>query len=97
MELPRTDYSKLIPSGIVLTGGSANLAGIAELAEDITRMPVRVGVPVKLYGVADTLQDPAYATSVGLLLWKMKNKGVQTWVPQSGLRRILTQLFSVFR
>jgi cell division protein FtsA len=97
MELPRTDYAKLIPAGLVLCGGTANLPGIAELGQEITRLPVRVGMPVNLYGVSDTLHDPAYATSVGLLLWKMRNKGVQTWQAQSGLHRILSQVFRIFR
>jgi cell division protein FtsA len=97
MELPRTDYAKLIPAGLVLCGGTANLPGIAELGQKITRLPVRVGMPVSLYGVSDTLHDPAYATSVGLLLWKMRNKGVQTWTHQSGLRRALTTMFRIFR
>ena len=97
MELPRTDYAKLIPAGLVLCGGTANLPGIAELAQEISRMPARVGEPVSLYGVSDTLHDPAYATSVGLLLWKMRNKSVQTWMPQSGLRRVLTTMFRIFR
>jgi cell division protein FtsA len=97
MELPRTDYAKFIPAGLVLTGGSANLPGIAELAHEISRMPVRVGEPVSLYGVSDILRDPAYATSVGLLLWKMRNKGVQTWTSPSGLRRVLTTMFRIFR
>lgn len=98
MELPRSDLAKLIPSGLVLTGGTANLPGIAELGEAITRLQVRVGAPANLYGVSDTLRDPAYATSVGLLLWKIKNKGPQqTWEPQGGLRRFVSQLFRVFR
>ena len=97
MELPRTDYSKFIPAGLVLTGGSANLAGIAELAQEIARVPVRVGEPVSLYGVSDTLKDPAYATSVGLLLWKMRNQSVHTWVPQSGIRAALSQMFRIFK
>jgi len=93
LELPHADIPKIIPSGIVLTGGAANLPGIAELAQEVTRMPVRVGVPVSLYGVADSLRDPAYSTSVGLLLWKMKNKGTQTWKEETGLRRLFSQLF----
>ncbi len=97
LELPHADIPKIIPSGIVLTGGAANLPGIAELAQEVTRMPVRVGVPVSLYGVADTLHDPAYSTGVGLLLWKMKNRGTQTWRPESGLRRLFSQLFRFLR
>jgi len=97
MELPRSDFQKIAPSGIVLTGGSANLVGIAELGQELTRMPVRVGAPVSLYGVSDQLRDPAYATAVGLLLWKTRNKGTQTWVPQTGLRGILSKFFKAFR
>jgi cell division protein FtsA len=97
MELPRAEYAKLIPSGLVLTGGSANLPGIAELGQKLTRLPVRVGVPISLYGVSDTLGDPAYATSVGLLLWKGKKAGVQSWRPQSGVRRLMSQIFRFFR
>ncbi len=97
MELPRTDYAKYIPAGLVLTGGSSNLPGIAELAQEIGRIPVRVGEPVSLYGVSDSLRDPAYATSVGLLLWKMRNQSVHTWVPQTPLRHTLSKIFGFFR
>ncbi len=97
MELPRTDYSKFIPAGLVLTGGSSNLPGIAELAQEIARVPVRVGEPVSLFGVSDQLRDPAYATSVGLLLWKMRNQNVSTWVPQSGIKQALSQMFRIFK
>jgi cell division protein FtsA len=89
MELPREDVLKLIPSGIVLTGGAANLPGLAELAQGITRMPVRIGSPFKIAGVAeDMLTDPAYATAVGLLLWRSHNEGAQSYTePKSGLSR----------
>jgi len=97
MELPRNDYAKYIPAGLVLTGGTANLPGIAELAQEISHIPVRVGEPVSLYGVSDTLHDPAYATSVGLLLWKMRNQSVHTWVPQTPLRQTLSKIFGIFR
>jgi len=97
MELPRSDYAKFIPSGMVLVGGSAKLAGIAELAQQVTRLPVRIGTPLNLYGVSETLADPAYATSVGLLLWKGKKEGIQSWRPRSGLRRLMSQIFRIFR
>jgi len=97
MELPRTDYAKFIPAGLVLTGGSSNLPGIAEVAQEIAHVPVRVGEPVSLFGVADELHDPAYATAVGLLLWKMRNQGVNTWVPESGIKHTLSQMFRIFK
>ena len=73
LELPQSDYQKLIPAGLVITGGGANLPGIAELGQKITKMPVRVGYPIDLSGVADKLDNPAFATAVGLLLWKLHN------------------------
>jgi len=98
LEMPQSDYRKLIPAGLVITGGGANLPGITELGEKITRMPVRVGRPSALNGVSDTLTNPAYATGVGLLLWKLRNQ--QTNNPaakENALRKLLTQMFKLFR
>jgi len=98
LELPQTNYSKLIPSGLVLTGGCANLPGIAELAKTVTRLPVRIGIPLRLDGVSDTLQDPAYATGVGLLLWQVRNETRQDWhTKESGLRRFVARILRLFR
>jgi len=99
LELPRTDYSRLIPAGIVVTGGGANLPGIVELTQSITRLPVRVGIPPALNGVSNALlNDPAYATSVGLILWKMKNDNTQKWVTKpAGIRGLFASLFRLFR
>jgi len=61
----------------VLTGGSSNLAGIATLGQETLNFPVRVGVPSNMGGIGDVLEDPAYATSVGLVLWGAKHQGLQ--------------------
>lgn len=98
LELPQSDYSRLVPAGLVLTGGGSNLPGIAELAEQITKLPVRIGVPQNLYGVADSLNDPAYATAVGLLMWKGRNEGGQlTWErPKSQMPDFVTKFLKIF-
>jgi cell division protein FtsA len=83
LEIPGTNYAKEVPCGLVLTGGSSNLLGIETLGQEVLGIPVRVGVPAGVYGIADILPDPAYATSVGLLLWGTnKHEGEQGW--QSG-------------
>jgi cell division protein FtsA len=99
LELPQNDYEKLIPAGLVITGGGANLPGIAELGQKVTRMPVRVGRPMRLQGVSDALDDPAYATAVGLLLWKIKNKTTPSSaeVKQGGFSRLVSRMFKLFR
>jgi cell division protein FtsA len=98
LELPQSDYRKLIPAGLVITGGVANLPGIAELGEKIIRLPVRLGRPVRLAGVSDTLDNPAYATGVGLLLWKLRNQDTETAKPKTnGLFHIISRMFRLFR
>jgi len=96
LELSQTDYAKLIPAGLVLTGGQANLPGIAELGREVTRLKVRIGTPINLYGVSDVLCDPAYATSVGLLLWKIRNKGTQNWQNKGNFHRFISRIFQLF-
>jgi len=83
LELPRAEFEALVPAGLVLTGGSSNLAGIDVLGRDILGVPVRVGGPVGIYGISDVLHNPAYATSVGLLLWGMKPRSVANWRSRS--------------
>jgi len=79
LELPNVDYSSLVPAGLVLTGGGANMNGIAALGREMLKMPVRIGTPSELNGISDTLLDPCYATSVGLVLWGIKNDRKESW------------------
>ena len=97
LELPRSDYEELVPAGLVLTGGTANLAGIEALGRDILRLPVRVGVPTPMSGITDVLRDPAYATSVGLLLWGVKNEGRQMWKSRGLFGRFISRIKNLFR
>src|SRR3954463_9696016 len=60
-------YEGVLSSGIVLTGGSAIMPGMVEMAEDIFHMPVRIGVPRYAGGLAEVARAPRYATAVGLL------------------------------
>lgn len=68
-EIRRSGYDSLLPAGMVLTGGSSQLTGIRPLAARVLGMPVRVARPENLVGLVDQLQNPSYATSVGLLKW----------------------------
>jgi cell division protein FtsA len=72
LEVKRAGFEDMISAGIVLTGGGANLKGIVDLGEQVTGLPVRTGRPKGLHGLADSLGDPAYATSVGVLLWAIR-------------------------
>ncbi len=64
-----------LPAGVVLTGGASQLHGLAELGRSVLNLPVRIGAPngqLPISGLSRNLQQPIYATSVGLLLWGMK-------------------------
>lgn len=68
-EITRSGFDDLIAAGIVLTGGASKILGGCELAENIFQMPVRMGCPQKLKGLPEVVNNPIYATSVGLLLY----------------------------
>lgn len=68
-EVKRSGYDNLLPAGIVLTGGVAQLNGFGELSRDQLQWPVRIGRPQGIASSVMDLSSPEYATAVGLLLW----------------------------
>ena len=68
-EVKRGTDITLISAGLVFTGGASRLPGLDLLAEQVTGLPARVGMPGHIFGLVDELHDPAFATSVGLLQW----------------------------
>lgn len=81
-EIRRSGYEGLLPGGLVLSGGVAAMPGVEQFARTKLKMPVRVGKPKKIGGLGEAFNNPAYATSVGLVLWGMQ----QMVQPQPGLR-----------
>ncbi len=65
---------RMPPAGLVITGGTANLAGLVELAQDYAGCPVRRGHPSPALGLPQEMEDSSFATSVGLLLWSINNR-----------------------
>lgn len=77
-ELRRSGYERLIVAGIVLTGGSSNMQGVVELAEEVFHVPVRVGTPQYVKGLVELIKNPIYATGVGLLLYGLRQQQDRT-------------------
>lgn len=75
-EVARAGHEGILPAGLVLTGGAAQLAGSAELGRQVLDMPVRIAAPSGVGGLTDGLLDPAYAASMGLLLWGARSFAV---------------------
>ena len=57
-----------ITSGVVVTGGSCLLEGVADIAESVFNLPTRIGNPAGISGLVDVVNNPMYATAVGLVL-----------------------------
>ncbi len=85
-EIKKSGYDGMIPAGLVLTGGTATLNGITDAAGHVLRQPVRLGVPRGLSGLADSLGAPAYASSVGLVLWSLKKRTSAAVAPDAARR-----------
>ncbi|MCX5911124.1 MAG: cell division protein FtsA [Deltaproteobacteria bacterium] len=68
-EILKSGYENLIASGVVLAGGTASLEGLPELVEQIFNLPVRRGYPAGVGGLMDVVNNPMYATGVGLVLY----------------------------
>jgi len=58
-----------LPAGVVFTGAGAKMPGILELAKKQLRLPVQLGIPTNVTTVIDRVEEPSYATAVGLVLW----------------------------
>jgi len=72
-EIMKSGYDNLVSSGIVLTGGTAAMEGITELAEQVFNLPVRRGLPMGITGLVDVVKSPMYSTGVGLVQYGGKH------------------------
>ncbi len=97
-ELQRSGYADLLAAGVVLTGGSAKMEGVVELAEEVFHMPVRLGVPKYVAGLSEVIKNPVYSTGVGLLYFGLQH-GVSVKSEEKaseGVRGVLGRMKSWF-
>ncbi len=73
-ELVRSGFEDACAAGLVLTGGTSKMEGVIELAEEIFHMPVRLGHPQHVKGLAEIVRNPIHATGVGLLLFGQQRR-----------------------
>lgn len=88
LEIKRSGFGGMTPSGVVLTGGGALTVGSVEAARRNLAMPVHIGTPGKISGLIDEIMTPAYATSVGLLLYGIKTGKLEAGGGFVGLTRL---------
>lgn len=88
LEIKRSGFGGMTPSGVVITGGGAETIGAPEAARRNLAMSVHIGVPKKITGLIDEIMTPAYATSVGLLLYGRRGGETETGNIFGGLGKI---------
>lgn len=81
-ELRRSGFEEMIAAGVVLTGGSSLIEGAVELAEEVFNMPVRLGLPQGVSGLAEEVNCPSYATTVGLLMYAREHGHIDAGASQ---------------
>ncbi len=69
LEIKKSGFAGKLPAGVILCGGAAETAGVVEIAKQVSKMPVRVGQPQGAAGLIEEVSGPAYAASIGLLLY----------------------------
>lgn len=87
-------HEEAIAAGIVLTGGTALLPGIAELAEDVFLRPARTGWPMYGGPLADVVRSPRNATVMGLLAeaCAQRQRGQRFEVPRGTLQGVFKRI-----
>jgi cell division protein FtsA len=77
LQIRRSGFAHLVPAGIVLTGGTALLRGIAKFVSEKLELSARVGMPDHLGGLVDAVRSPIFSTGVGLVLYAARHRGTK--------------------
>lgn len=92
-EIRRSGYDGLLPAGVVLTGGAAQLPGIMDLGRQLFRTPVRTGAPNGIGNVQRKWLKPENACGLGLLLWAQRSDPYEIKRPTSPLSSRFGEIF----
>lgn len=100
-EIRRSGFEDLIAAGVVLTGGGSKIKDAVGLAERVFQVPVRVGAPERVTGLADAVKNPIHATGIGLLFYGyeefIKGGGDSRLSATGGLRSVFKRMKTWFK
>lgn len=74
-ELARVQRDGMLPAGAILCGAAVKMPGVIDLAREVLNLPVQIGFPTNYEGVVDKIEDPAYASVIGLVIWGSRFQG----------------------
>lgn len=84
LEIQKSGYLGLTPSGVVMTGGGSETAGVIDIARQELGMPVRIGLPQGATGLVDEIDSPAFAASLGLVIYGSQFQQDELRIPLVG-------------
>jgi cell division protein FtsA len=96
-ELARIGRDGMLPAGALLTGAAVKAPGVLDLARDVLGLPVQMGFPTDIGGVIEKVDDPAYATALGALVWGMREGDSVPRIGSFQMKRAVTHMSSWFK
>ena len=96
-ELRSIGRDGMLPAGAILTGAGVKMPGCLDLAREVLGLPVQIGFPTEVEGVVDKIDDPAYATAIGLVVWGAKYEGHSYGLNSVDLKKFFGSMKSWFK
>lgn len=96
-ELRSISRDGMLPAGAILTGAGVKMPGCLDLARDVLGLPVQIGFPTEVDGVVDKIDDPAYATAIGLVVWGSKYEGTSYRMASFDVKKVVGQVKGWFK
>ena len=96
-ELRSIGRDGMLPAGAILTGAGVKMPGCLDLAREVLGLPVQIGFPTEVEGVVDKIDDPAYATAIGLVVWGAKYEGHSYGLNSVDLKKFFGGMKSWFK
>jgi cell division protein FtsA len=96
LELKKVGKDKLLPGGVVLTGGGSKMVGIEEMARQMLELPVIISAPEDFTGLGNKVKDPSYAAAVGLMLENMNHSSMGSSAANN-IGQTVTKLRGMFK
>lgn len=96
-ELQKSGRDGMLPGGVILSGAGSKMAGTLELAREVLALPVQIGFPQDVQGMTEKIDDPSYATAIGLILWGMKHEPRSSGGINLGLGDLFSKIVTIFK
>lgn len=96
-ELRSIGRDGMLPAGAILTGAAVKMPGCLDLAREVLGLPVQIGFPTEIEGVVDKMDDPAYATAIGLIVWGSKYEGTSYKISSFEFKKALGSIKGWFK